>query len=136
MWKQQWNIVFADIWKMTLASFAASNYATGGDVTFTISFVFYFSFCNFCCYLCVSDKLLYFCTGRNIVVLPACSDWLKDIHIALLYYFILMILLPNAGQITALVCISFVLQNILFCMYVSMCVLCQAAGVVTLLRFW
>ena len=32
---------------MTLASFAASNYATGGDVTFTISFVFYFSFVIF-----------------------------------------------------------------------------------------
>lgn len=36
---------------MNLASFAPSNYATGGDVTFTISFVFYFSFSNFCCYL-------------------------------------------------------------------------------------
>ena len=90
----------------------------------------------FLIFVVIYDKLLYFCTGRNIVVLPACSGWLKDIHIALLYYFILMVFLPNAGQTTALIYISFVLQNILLCMYVSMCVLCQTAGVVTLLRFW
>ena len=74
----------------------------------------------------------------SFVVVFVIFGWLKDIYIALLYYFILMVLLLNVGQvIAAVLSIRFVLQSILCRMYVFMwwwCVCVCLFGCVELQR--